>query len=149
VGCGLEDWTPGALRARMSPQMPRLLSRKERLILEIVRDEGDPHVLEVVGHYHRRSGEPLEPTVVISVLQALVRDGLLRVERRPAPEDAPFEERVHFLATDDPAPEPSESDQPLTGSVDTSQLLEIVELVLRESPELKLAARVAEHSKSA
>jgi hypothetical protein len=129
--------------------MPRLLNRKERLILEIVREEGDPHALEVIRHYYRRSGEPLEPANVVSVLQALVRDGFLRVERRPAPEHAPFEEMVHFLATDDRVGEPSEPDEHLTAPVDTSQLLEIVELVLRESPDLKLAARVAEHSKTA
>jgi hypothetical protein len=143
------NWTLGPPPARMSPQMPRLLNRKERLVLEIVREEGDPHALEVLRHYYRRSGEPLEPANVVSVLQALVRNGYLRVERRPAPEDAPYEEMVHFLVIDDPAGESAQPDEQPTMPLSSSQLLEIVDVVLRESPELKLAARVAEHSKTA
>lgn len=126
--------------------MPQQLSRKERLILDIVRDQGDPHALEVIQCYHRRSGEPLEPANVVRLLRDLVRDGLLRVERRPAPEEVPFEEMVHFLAIEDPAADsPEPVDRP-TPPLSTGQLLEIVRFALRESPELKLAARVAEHS---
>lgn len=129
--------------------MPRLLSRKERLILDIVSSQGDPHALEVIRHYHRRSGEPLEPTNVIRALQDLVHEGLLRVERRPAPEGVPFEEMVHFTAGNQPADESAEPTQRNDPPLDTAQLLEIIQFALRESVELKLARRVSERSESA
>jgi len=86
--------------------MPQPLSPKERLILDIVRDQGDPHTLEVLEHYHRRSGVPLEAVTVAKLLQNLVRKGSLRFERRPAPKEAPFEQMVHFIASEVPAGRP-------------------------------------------
>lgn len=54
---------------------------------------------------------------------------------------------VHFIAI--PAGESLEAADRRRPPASPAQLLEIVRLALRESPELKLAARVSERSESA
>lgn len=129
--------------------MPRLRSWKQRLIVDIVRDRGDPDALEVIRQYHQHSGEPLEPANIVRILQDLVREGVLRAERRPAPDDAPFEEMVHFMAIEDPAGDSPEAGDRRRPPASPAQLLEIVRFALRESPEMELARRVAERSEPA
>lgn len=124
------------------------LTWRQRLILDMVRENGDPHILDILRSYPQRSGEPLEPANIGRILDELVRDGFLRVERRPLAGDSPSVERDHFIAIDQRVELSQKTQHPITPPSRPSQFLEILQFLLQESPDLKLARAVAEHSES-
>jgi len=110
--------------------MAPLLSRREREILEIVEDLGDPHALQIVEQYHRRYKEPVEAANLVLALRRLVDKGHLTPQFRPAPAQAPFDERVHFRMTHRAPDESRSVPDPLRGPADTGDLMRLLRLAL-------------------
>jgi len=120
------------LRGTMAPK----LTGRERQVLELVQDLGAPHVLEILGVYHRRYEEPIEAASLVLALRRLLEKGLVSAQSRPAPPGAAIDERVHFQATrrarqierSGPAVPP----QPASTGV-SEELLRILQLTLEEA----------------
>lgn len=113
--------------------MALLLSRREREILEIVEDLGDPHALQIVEQYHRRYKEPVEAANLVLALRRLVDKGHLIPQCRPAPKQAPFDQRVHFSATQLAAGDSHRESLSgaSSGPADTGDLMRLLRLALQ------------------
>jgi len=117
------------LRGAMAPK----LTGRERQVLELVQELGSPHVLEILGAYHRRYEEPIEAASLVLALRRLLEKGLVNAERRPAPPSAAIDERVHFRATRRADSSGSASPRGLRQAADIESLQRLLELVLEET----------------
>jgi len=109
------------------------LTGRERQVLELVQDLGTPHVLEILGAYHRHYEEPIEAASLVLALRRLLEKGLVSAESRPAPPDTAIDERVHFRATRRADGSGSASPRELCQPASVESLHRLVEMVLEET----------------